>query len=150
MRDALTDFLDAWEGRRGVWGQHDCALWTADWGLILTGIDGGARWRGTYDDENGCISVLRRDGGLVAVVGEGTALMGFTPLPDPLTAQRGDIGVVEVGVARGDPLLAAICVGRTWAALSERGVRYLRAQPIASWRVPLASSLLGRSSEDRG
>lgn len=136
MRDALTDFLDRWEGERTRYGQQDCALWPAAWVQEVTGVDGGAPWRGRYSTEDECLALLEREGGLLAVMSQGARLVGLQPHLGHALPRRGDIGVVGVQVARGDPMVGAICLGLTWAALSERGVRYIRARPVATWSVP--------------
>lgn len=134
--DALTAFLDRSEGQVGQWGERDCALWVAEWLLILTGRDGGGEWRGTYGTEEECAALLRREGGIVEVMRRGvsrTGLVVTSGLP-----VRGDVGVVKVRIpGGGEAGLAAICVGpRRWAAMSEDGLRVIRADPFIVWTVP--------------
>lgn len=98
--------------------------------LTLTGLDGGAPWRGRYADENACLELLHREGGVLAVMGRGAALVGLPVTASPL---RGDVGVIKVRTIRGEPLIGAICTGSKWAAMSARGLRLLRAEAVAAW-----------------
>ena len=113
-----------------VWGQNDCCLFPANWILSIAGIDGGALWRGTYADEDQCLAVLERDGGVRAVMARGAALVGLPPTTNPV---RGDVGVIRVRTFRGEPLVGAICTGRRWAVMSAQGVRSLRGEVEAAW-----------------
>lgn len=129
----LTAFLDLSEGWVTVYGERDCLLWPALWVQIRTGVDGGAEWRGTYHDEEGCLAVLEAAGGFLAVMERGVAVVGLEEASEP---QRGDIAVVRVRVARGEPFVGAICLGDGWAVMSGDGLRMIRAEAVRCWRVP--------------
>lgn len=57
----------------------------------------------------------------------------LTPTKRP---ERGAIGLVEVYGRTGPIEIGAICTGTRWAAMSHRGLRLLKAQPVAAWRLP--------------
>lgn len=68
-----------------VWGVSDCALSAGDAVLAQTGVDPVASLRGRYKTAKGAAGVLKRHGGLEAML---TARLG-EPLRSPLLAQRG-------------------------------------------------------------
>lgn len=128
--------LPGWETRLAVeidaarlkpfaWGSHDCATWAFDVRRALTGEDAAHAWRGLYSTAKGAQRWLRRQGwadyeaGARAILGE--------PVP-PLTAQRGDIVLVEgaFGVCAG---AVAMCLGET--GLTERPMT----DATLAWRV---------------
>ncbi len=111
------------------WGQNDCCLFTANWMLDLTGIDGGAPWRGTYSTEAECLAVLERDGGILSVMERGAGLVGLQPRA-PL---RGDVAAILVGMPGGRGLIGAVCLGSRWATMSNRGLRMIRADHVKAW-----------------
>lgn len=115
------------------WGGNDCCLFPANWVRLVTGIDGGARWRGTYSTEAECAAILERDGGVQGVMGWGAECAGLAPTDSPI---RGDVAAVEVFSPSGRIEIGAICTGSRWAAISHRGLRMLKAQPLAAWRLP--------------
>jgi len=102
---------------------------------LVTGIDGGAEWRGSFSDETGCAAVLDRMGGVVGILSAGAAVAGLAGTDKPV---RGDIGAVQVFAPSGRLEIGAICTGSRWAAMSDRGLRIVKARPIAAWRVPNA------------
>lgn len=116
-------------------------MWPAAWVERRTGLDGGAEWRGSYDDEAGALAILERDGGLVGVMRRGAAVCGLSPIPE-MFARRGDIGVIEANTSAGPPQIGAIYLGDgRWSAMSADGVRVISARPprrlvVACWRVP--------------
>lgn len=116
------------------WGVRDCCLWPCEWVLQVTGLDGGAPWRGTYSDEAGCLAILERDGGVLAVMTRGAEeICGLARVDE---ARPGDVGVIRVGLSAGLGLIAAICLGPgRWAAMSGEGLRILRATTERAWRV---------------
>lgn len=102
---------------------------------LVTGIDGGAKWRGTFADEVGCAAVLERMGGVRGILSAGAAVAGLAGTDAPA---RGDIGALQVFAPSGPFEIGGICTGSRWAAMSDRGLRIVKARPIAAWRVPNA------------
>lgn len=86
--DRLVEFIDDRAGKAFVWGSNDCATFASDWVRICTGQ---TLFEADYDDVHGAAAELASRGGMEAAV---TAVLG-EPLPNPLAAQRGDVGLVE-------------------------------------------------------
>lgn len=133
MAARLIAFLDRGEAREWIWGSWDCCLLTADWIQELTGIDGGAAWRGTYRSAFGAWEALRSGGGIIRVVGAGASAAGLVRAP-----RAGIAG--SVGILRGDrrQCIGAVCVspGR-WATIAPGGFGWIitRTRAIAAWTV---------------
>lgn len=121
LTERIGAFLDAAAAQLFQYGTHDCALMLADWGRELTGIDGAADLRGTYRSEAGCARVLRRAGGLVAVVDRCATRIGFARRD---VARAGDIGVGPCILRNGETGEAGgLCVdARQWASLAPKGI----------------------------
>jgi len=122
-------FADAAAARPFFYGRFDCALFAADWGRELTGLDGAADLRGRYRTALGCARVLKREGGLTAVVARCATTIGFVAVSSPCA---GDVAVIAARTPAGDDLACALALaaGR-WAALSTRGVCVLGAHTHA-------------------
>lgn len=128
----LTAFLDD----PGVfeYSQNDCCFFPGNWVRLVTGIDGGDPWRGTYQSQAMCERFLEAQGGILAAMTTAAARVGLSVTAEPV---RGDIAIVGVrGVGSGEPLIGAICTGQRWAAMSWRGLRIIRAQSVRAWRLP--------------
>lgn len=112
----------------------DCAAgFVAGWVEQERGVDGAKPWRGRYRTALGVARLLRREGGLVAVVGRGAALAGLEPVESP---GLGDIGVVLAETLAGRQPVGAIRTARRWAMLTPGGVRSSsRATALAAWGV---------------
>lgn len=109
-----------------AWGSHDCCLWAADAVRAQTGVDPAKPWRGTYSTARGARDLVQQLGGLPAI----GALAG--PAVPPLTAQAGDIGLVQ---HEGRDLLA-VCAGPLWLAPAAAGLAALPlSEAVAAWRV---------------
>ena len=65
---------------------------------------------------------------------DGATAAGLSPTDSPT---RGDIGVLPVFSASAPALIGAICTGTRWVANSERGLRFMRATPLAAWSLPI-------------
>lgn len=124
----LTEFLARAEARRFQPGEWDCCLMVADWVRECTGIDGAAPWRGRYRTVQGFLRHLRAGGGVEGVMSQGAALAGLRETMEP---KRGDIGVIEAAGAK----VGAICTGRQWVAVGQRGLSAIAAEPLRAWRV---------------
>lgn len=120
-----------------VWGVNDCCLFVADWVRIATALDPAVEWRGGYVDRRGAMRLLRRRGGLLAVVSAALDDLGLPRTDDPLT---GDVGVVTatIAVRRGRTIVspvAAIRIGRLWAVKGAAGMVGADLETIAAWRI---------------
>lgn len=129
----LPAFLESALRRPFAWGRFDCALFAGAWAEALTGVDAGAPWRGRYSTALGCARLLKREGGLVAVMDRGAMLAGFTPTR---TAFAGCVGAVAVTGPRGPDLAGAVFTGRRWALLTPGGLMFATPPPTAMWGCP--------------
>ncbi len=110
-----------------AWGEHDCALWSANVVLQITGFDFGARFRGRYRTGGGAQRMIMRNGGLAMIA---TRALG-EPRP-ALQAARGDVVLAcrEEGPALG------VAVDRRAAFVGHTGLQFLLlSECVNSWRV---------------
>lgn len=107
----------------------NCALMVATWVERATGIDPAGPWRGRFTTRLGWLRILKREGGLVAVMAKGAALAGLTETNEP---KRGDVGVVR---QRGGVDTACICLGSRWAFTDARGLGVRGGEPVKAWVV---------------
>lgn len=125
----LDAFLEDMARRPFVDGEADCVLTVADWVVANGHPDPAAPFRGRYRTALGRERIVRREGGLLAVMEAGAKR---SDLIETQTPERGDVGLIEM---RGQQL-AAIRQGRLWAIKSSRG---LTAEPadrvIKAWSV---------------
>lgn len=136
--DALAEFLRADAARPFRFGERDCLLRLADWGLALTGIDAAAPWRGRCSSALGAARILKREGGLVAVLGKAFQPLGYVRAAEP---RRGDLAVVETSVGLSGAIVAAAtgeldAAGRpvAIASLAQAGaLRLARLPVVAAW-----------------
>lgn len=112
-------------------GRQDCALTVADWVVRATGAPDPARdLRGRYASPLGRERLLKRLGGLEAVMTGCAARAGLTETANPV---RGDVGLIEAF----GRLFAAIYLGRLWAVKSQLGLSAVSAgRVVKAWRVP--------------
>lgn len=127
---------EGWEGRlaRHVeaayrvpfkWGEHDCALWSAQWVREATGQDFGSGWEGKYKTELGAARLLKRLG-YATVADLADAHLARKPVP---FAQRGDIVLSAQGCL-------GVCHGRHAFFLAASGVLMEpTAACVAAWTV---------------
>jgi hypothetical protein len=128
----LGAFLDQAARTPFAWGKRDCCLWLADWLIELGHPDTAAHLRGRYATAYGCARLVKRGGGLVAVVEDCVSRAG---LPRTTAPKAGDIGVVTAETERGRQMVGAICTGPRWAILGSPGLICAPANPIAAWAV---------------
>jgi len=126
----LTEFLDEMAERGWQWGDRDCLLWLGLWSERVTGIDGGAPWRGRYRTALGCVRTLNKSGGMVACIERGAKLSGMV---ETTTAKPGNVGLIWAMTHKGPREVGAICTGPRWAVLMDEGLKTVRANPIRQW-----------------
>lgn len=125
----LDEFLETMAATPFVDGQADCALTIADWVMAATGCPDPAHdLRGQYSTALGRERLLKRRGGLKAVMQVCADRAGLTSTRRP---KRGDIGIVAMSGQR----LAAICLGKTWAAKGQGLVVAVPTSVIQAWSV---------------
>jgi hypothetical protein len=106
---ALALFVEEKRCEKFVWGVNDCCGFAADWVAICTGVDPCAAWRGKYRDAAGAARLIRRGGGLEALVDRALAAHGWAQIARPM-ARRGDVVSIATGrSARG--VAAGVCIG---------------------------------------
>lgn len=118
-RMAATPFLD---------GKSDCVMTVADWVLRNGYADPAAPYRGRYHSALGRERIIRREGGLLALMSAGAARSGLSETASPV---QGAVGLVALR----DVPLAAICVGDRWAFKAQGGLLVDRAEVIKAWGV---------------
>lgn len=123
----LDDFLEVIAARPFIDGSTDCVLTVADWVVLNGHPDPAAPWRGRYRTPLGRERLVRRHGGLAALMQAGAARAGLNPVADPV---RGDVGLVRFDAIP----MAAIRVGRLWAAQGP-GLVVAPAETLMAWRV---------------
>jgi hypothetical protein len=125
----LDQFLETMAATPFVDGQSDCALTIADWVMAATGCPDPAHdLRGEYSSALGRERLLMRRGGLKAVMQVCADRAGLAATRTP---RRGDIGLVVMNGQR----LAAICLGKQWAAKGAGLVVGAPSRVVKAWRV---------------
>lgn len=141
MAEVLTSWLEETTSMRWGWGGlgggKDCALWMADYVGRVRRNDPGAAFRGRYSTRLGCEKLLKREGGLVALVARVASAVGLHAAEEP---ERGHIGVILAPTLRARKVVltpcAAICVGPgRWGRFSDCGLIVSQAKHINGWIV---------------
>jgi hypothetical protein len=131
--EALAVFLGRAARTPFVWGTFDCCLWLADWVLERRGVDPAADLRGRYASELGCARLLKRRGGLPAVVSDCAELARLAPTSAPLA---GDVGVILGLTPTGETAVGALCTGPRWSILTVAGgIASVPARVLYAWSV---------------
>lgn len=112
-----------------AWGSLDCCLWAADWVLARSGRDPAAPLRGGYWTEAGAGELVRRAGGILALVSQHVAAIGLVEAADPAP---GDLGVVQFASGRSP----ALWTGEMWVAKAQTGIFAGRYPHLVAWSVP--------------
>ena len=128
----LGAFLDDMAAAGWQWGERDCLLWLGLWSREVTGIDGGADWRGRYRTALGCARVCNRSGGVEACIEKGALVAGMAPVSD---LRAGDVGLVNAVTDKGVRLVGGIFTGERWAVMTNAGVLTARASAVSAWGV---------------
>lgn len=113
---------------------HDCAGGLlARWIEAERGIDPAGPWRGRYRTALGCHRMVKRAGGLVALLDDAARRAGLDRVDEP---QLGDVGAVVTATPEGRQAVGAIRSRLGWAMLTARGLHISTTAPVlAAWRV---------------
>lgn len=130
MAGELDAFLERMAATPFEDGVCDCVLNVADWIVACGYRDPAEPYRGRYRTPLGRERLLKRHGGLQAVVEAGAERSGLFITHDPV---RGDVALVRVY----GQTFAAICIGRGWAIKSKMGLTVIRwpDEVLRAWRV---------------
>lgn len=128
MNTGLAEFLAAGAQTPFEWGKEDCCLFACDWVLSQRGVDPARRFRGRYATEKQARRIIRREGGLLAVVSAEMTAAGLTETIDPLP---GDVGVVATD--QGEALAIRSRVG--WVAKAPFGITAAQFIVMKAWSV---------------
>jgi hypothetical protein len=132
----LALFVEEKRGSPFSWGNNDCALFTADWLILLTGIDCGASLRGGYNDGLGAARVLKRRGGLENLIERIMKQHGWEEIPVTL-ARRGDVALLDVPESgQSMPSAVGVVVGRMVAMAGPYGANFAELKACRrAWRI---------------
>ena len=115
------------------WGTTDCLLFSADMVREITGTDLAKDVRGQYDSIEGACHFLKSfaGGGVMEAIRK-IALEADAPEIPPLSAQRGDVVIVETEL--GDTL--AVCIGEGVMTVGLHGTIQLPLKDAKrAWRI---------------
>ncbi len=112
LEAAVLDAIDKACAGPLRWGKDDCALWCASALECVLGYDAAADFRGKYRTRRGAKRKMGK-GGLAATLRKIARRHGWQAI-DPLAAQAGDIGLVEVDYRGERALACVICRARGW------------------------------------
>lgn len=127
----LSAYLEEAAGRPFSYDGNDCLLgFVGGWVQAVTGQDRAAPYRGRYRTELGCLRLVRREGGVEAIMRR--ALDGFPEVKKP---EAGDVGCVLVPTDHGPVPIGGIYAGSRWAGLTAKGVLFAPFTALAIWRL---------------
>lgn len=126
----LPAFLDRTWRTPFAWGKLDCILFLADWSIERLATDPAAAYRGRYSTAAGAERIIRRAGGLTALVDLEFGAAGWAPVE---AAAPGDIGVVHALTSSGPNLTGALFSGDRWVGLKPGGLIAGPATPAQVW-----------------
>lgn len=121
----------------GVDGE-DCLCFPASRIMCRIGVDPAAEFRGTYKDREGAYAILSEFGGEFKLMERQLSIVNAKRVQVP---QDDDIGLVRAiganddGSRGSDTLVGAIRFGPQWAFITPAGVKVMRAEHVAAWRV---------------
>ena len=126
----LAAFIDERREVPFAWGKADCCLFAADWVRLATDLDPADDLRGKYDSGLGARRIIKRSGGLVAMVARALLPLGFREVALSL-AGRGDIIVRDSG----DGDCAGVVLGVQSAFVGRDGLSFINTQLQADARI---------------
>ncbi len=115
--------------REFVWGQADCSLFVADWAIALGHLDPAAHLRDQYDTALGCRRLLRKHGGIQAVVGECAEGIGMRRVDQPTFGAIAVIGAADDEWQQ----WSAIWDGFRWLVKWDDDLTIFNAKPLVIW-----------------
>lgn len=124
----LAEFLDHAAAEPFADGTADCVLMVSDWVVECGHPDPAAPFRGRYRTALGRERIVRREGGMLAVMRGGARRAGLAEAERPVP---GDVGLVEMNGLT----LAAICTGLQWAAKGQGLIVSPAEHVLGAWRV---------------
>lgn len=124
----LDNFLDDLARQPFIDGAADCVLSVADWIVLRGHRDPAEPYRGRYRTALGRQRLIRKSGGLPALMSEGAARADLIKTTNPV---RGDVGLI---VAHGQTV-AAICLGERWAIKGDGLVVAPAERVLMAWEV---------------
>ncbi|WP_412063969.1 DUF6950 family protein [Rhizobium sp. SYY.PMSO] len=115
-------------------GGDDCLMFCASWVHHVRGFDPAAEYRGAYETEEQAVALIRKAGGMLALVGRIGERSGLARTDNPA---NGDIALIAARSAADMQIkeIGAIKFGHQWACLGYQGVAGCRAEFIAAWSV---------------
>lgn len=134
MAANLGDFLERHGGLDLAWGLADCMIFPCDWMLAATGLDPAARWRGTYHTAREAQMIVRREGGMVALMAKGAQDIGAVGV-NLSEAPTGAMGIVIAPTAKGPQEMGAIKTSIGWAVFCGSGVLVGQYEALGAWAV---------------
>ncbi len=128
--ERLARKIDASRNQPFVWGENDCCLFAADCIRAITGVDLAKPYR-IYTSQAQALRMLHKRGGVVGIADTVAAKYNI-PEIQPLTAQRGDVCLFDIG--RGDTL--GIVAGEHIFAPGAIGlIGFPILQAVRTWRI---------------
>lgn len=110
--ERFAAFIESRRFQPFQWGVNDCALFAADWVLLLTGVDHAEGLRGQYHDEAGAQRLIARAGGMQAFARK-------LPEKPAGLVQKGDVVLALID----ERLTFGLALGNGhWCAPGERGL----------------------------
>jgi hypothetical protein len=137
--ERLNRVLEAARSAEFGWGTFDCALHVANCirGIVTSGVDVGASYRGKYSDEASAIAIFGTDlGAFAATI---AATFGMEEVM-PTLARRGDVVFVDNSTPQFPSPYGALGIvsmdGRFAACASTKGLVHVHMQRWKrAWRV---------------
>lgn len=128
--------LDAFLAENGAspwaWGSVDCCMALAAWVTANGHGDLLSQYRGTYDDEAGCLAIIVRRGGLLPIISDGSARVGLSKIEG--APPRGTIAVIG-SLTAPTRQWGAIWDGGQWLVRNSEGFTPLVARSLGMWSV---------------
>ncbi|WP_377299665.1 DUF6950 family protein [Rhizobium sp. SGZ-381] len=124
-----------------VWGGvdgEDCTTWCARYAELLTGDDPASDLRGTYQNREGALAMIARNGGLVATVAPRLKRSGWRVVQAPADGHMAVIEALANIDGDGPQLseISALRFGPLWVALGPcgpAGIAASRVRVLACW-----------------
>lgn len=128
---ALFAYVEDRRNEPFQWGRMDCCMFAAGAIEAMTGVDATASFP-AYEDEFDAKAILAAHEGLESLVEVQCQKLGFTELPTPRKAQRGDLVLFDNA---GNPAIG-ICIGGEVAFPGKAGVVFHPLRDCRrAWRV---------------